>query len=83
MVVDVLQGHAMMVITYCNQTLYWRPKHYVLAGPPPKPGKSATATFISTGRGVSAANPACEVSNIAIVDGETLKPEENDHEALR
>ena len=36
-----------------------------------------------SGHGVSAANPACEVSNIAIVDGETLKREENDHETLR
>lgn len=33
--------------------------------------------------GVSAANPACEVSNIAIVDGEPPKREENDHETLR
>ena len=38
---------------------------------------------VKSEHGVSAANPACEVSNIAIVDGETLKPEENDHETLR
>jgi hypothetical protein len=36
-----------------------------------------------SGHGVSAANPACEVSNIAIVDGEPPKREENDNETLR
>jgi|GEM_PF-5075548 len=38
---------------------------------------------VESGHGVSAANPAFEVSNIAIVDGVTLKPGENDHETLR
>lgn len=43
----------------------------------------AAAQLLRSRHGVSAANPACEVSNIAIVDGETLKREENDHETLR
>ena len=47
-------------------------------------GSSITwVDFRNSEHAVSAANPACEVSNIAIVDGETLKPEENDHETLR
>ena len=44
--VDVFKGHAMMVITYRNQRLYWRPKHYVLAGL--LLSKSPMAAFIST-----------------------------------
>ena len=46
-------------------------------------GRGVAAQFPKSGHGVSAANPAFEVSNIAIVDGVTLKPEENDHETLR
>jgi len=36
-----------------------------------------------SGHGVSAASPACEVLNIAIVDGEPPMPEEKDHETRR
>ena len=58
--------------------------NFAAARPPNRGTSRGTAALIpKTGHGSSAANPACEVSNIAIVDGENLKPEENDHETLR
>jgi hypothetical protein len=64
-------------------TSIWAPEGVPLVDQEKLRTAAATLSLNASKHGVSAANPGCEVSNIAIVDGETLKPEENDHETLR